>query len=150
MVNSLLYGPPAQTGRSARSFCRNDRPERSARLSVPPDRTVAEVHWHEQPTIWVRVIDGFRNRIWRFSPNGARAQIDLPLSVESFDVSRDGVMAYAGGDFDHLPEIYIRAKNGSIRQLTHLQEGWGGIHLAPTTIFFSDRRVSTARRSSPR
>jgi dipeptidyl aminopeptidase/acylaminoacyl peptidase len=106
-------------------------------ISVPPDRTVAEAHWHEQSTIWVRVIDGFRNRIWRFSPNGARAQIDLPLSVESFDVARDGVMAYAGGDFDHLPELYIRAKNGSIRQLTHLQEGWDGIHLAPTRIFLT-------------
>jgi dipeptidyl aminopeptidase/acylaminoacyl peptidase len=106
-------------------------------ISVPPDRTVAEVHWHEQSTIWVRVIDGFRNRIWRFSPNGALAPIVLPLSVESFDISRDGVMAYAGGDFDHLPELYIRAKNGNIRQLTHLQEGWGGIRLAPTTIFWT-------------
>jgi hypothetical protein len=80
----------------------------------------------------VRLIDGFRNRIWRLSPNGAPAPIDLPLSVDSFDVSRDVVMAYAGADFDHLPELYIRAKNGSIRQLTHLQEGWDGIHLAST------------------
>ena len=106
-------------------------------ISAPPDRAVAEVKWHDPSAIWVRVVDGFRNRIWRFSAKGAIAPIDLPVSVVSFDVSRDGVLAYAGGDFDHLPEIYVRAKNGGIRQLTHLQEGWDGIHLAPTTIFWT-------------
>jgi dipeptidyl aminopeptidase/acylaminoacyl peptidase len=106
-------------------------------VSAPPDRAVAEVKWHDQPVIWVRVVDGFRNRIWRLPANGAPVPIDLPLSVDSFDVSRDGVLAYAGGDFDHLPEIYLRAKNGGIRQLTHLQEGWDGIHLASTRIFWT-------------
>jgi dipeptidyl aminopeptidase/acylaminoacyl peptidase len=106
-------------------------------ISAPPDRFVAEVKWHDQSAIWVRVVDGFRNRIWRFSPRGAAVPIDLPLSVDSFDVSRDGVLVYAGGDFDHLPEIYVRAKNGSIRQLTHLQESWDGIHLASTRIFLT-------------
>jgi dipeptidyl aminopeptidase/acylaminoacyl peptidase len=104
-------------------------------ISAPPDRAVAEVKWHEQSAIWVRVIDGFRSRIWRFSPNGALAPMDLPLSVDTFDVSRDGVLAYAGGDFNHLPELYVRAKNGSIRQLTHLHAAWDGINLASTTIF---------------
>ncbi|HTB89250.1 MAG TPA: S9 family peptidase, partial [Steroidobacteraceae bacterium] len=104
-------------------------------ISVPPDRAVAEVRWHEQSAIWVRVVDGFRNRVWRLSAKGGAAPIDLPLSVDSFDVSRDGVLVYAGGDFDHLPELYIRAKNGSIRRLAHLQEGWDGIHLASTKIF---------------
>jgi dipeptidyl aminopeptidase/acylaminoacyl peptidase len=106
-------------------------------ISAPPDRAVAEVKWRDQSAIWARVVDGFRNRIWRFPANSAAVPIDLPLSVDSFDVSRDGVLVYAGGDFDHLPEIYIRAKNGSIRQLTHLQEGWGSIRLASTTIFWT-------------
>jgi len=104
-------------------------------ISAPSDRSVAEVRWHDQSAIWVRVVDGFRNRIWRLSTIGSSALIDLPLSVDSFDVSRDGVLVYAGGDFDHLSELYLRAKNGSIRQLTHLQEGWDSIHLASTRIF---------------
>ena len=104
-------------------------------VSLSVDRAVAEVKWHDQPTIWARVVDGFRNRIWRLSANHAPASIDLPLSVDSFDVSPDGVLVYAGGDFDHLPELYIRTKNGSIRRLTHLQQGWDGIHLASTKIF---------------
>jgi len=66
--------------------------------------------------------------------------MDLPLSVDTFDVSRDGVLAYAGGDFNHLPELYVRAKNGSIRQLTHLHAAWDGINLASTTIF-SDQEL---------
>jgi dipeptidyl aminopeptidase/acylaminoacyl peptidase len=106
-------------------------------VSAPPDRAVAEVKWHDQSVIWLRVVDGFRNRIWRFSANSAPVPIDLPPSVDSFDVSRDGALAYAGGDFDHLPEIYVRAKNGSIRQVTHLHEGWAGIRLASTTIFWT-------------
>jgi dipeptidyl aminopeptidase/acylaminoacyl peptidase len=106
-------------------------------ISAPPDRAVAEVKWTDQSAIWVRVVDGFRNRLWRLSPNHAPAPIDLPLSVATFDISRDGSLVYAGGDFDHLPEIYLKAKNGGIRRLTHLQEGWDGIHLASTSIFWS-------------
>jgi dipeptidyl aminopeptidase/acylaminoacyl peptidase len=106
-------------------------------ISAPPDRSVAEVKWRDQSAIWARVVDGFRNRIWRFSANNAPLPIDLPLSVDSFDVSRDGVLVYAGGDFDHLPEIYVRAKNGRIRQLTHLQEGWDAIRLGSTRIFWT-------------
>jgi dipeptidyl aminopeptidase/acylaminoacyl peptidase len=104
-------------------------------ISVPPDRSVAEVKWHDQSAIWVRVVDGFRTRIWRLSSKGAPVPIDLPLSVDSFDVSRKGVLVYAGGDFDHLSEVYLRDKNGSIRQLTRVQEGWDGIRLGRTRIF---------------
>jgi dipeptidyl aminopeptidase/acylaminoacyl peptidase len=104
-------------------------------VSAPPDLAIAEVRWHEQSTIWMRVIDGFTNRIWRFFPKAAPAPINLPLSVDSFDVSREGVLVFAGGDFDHLPELYIRAKDGSVRQLAHVQQGWEGIQLASTTIF---------------
>jgi dipeptidyl aminopeptidase/acylaminoacyl peptidase len=104
-------------------------------VSVPPDRSVAEVKWHDRSVIWVRVNDGFSNRIWRLSLKGSPVPIELPLSVDSFDASRDGVLVYAGGDFDHLSELYLKAKNGSIRQLTHAQEGWENIRLASTKIF---------------
>jgi dipeptidyl aminopeptidase/acylaminoacyl peptidase len=104
-------------------------------ISAAVDRAVAEVKWHEQPATWVRVIDGFANRIWRLSPTAPPAPVNLPLSVDSFDVSRQGSVAFVGGDFAHLPELYIRAKDGSVRQLAHLQQGWDGIHLASTVIF---------------
>jgi dipeptidyl aminopeptidase/acylaminoacyl peptidase len=104
-------------------------------ISVPPDRSVAEVKWHDQSEIWVRVVDGFRHRIWRLSQKGSPIPIDLPLSVESFDVSHDGVLVYAGGDFDHLSDLYIRSKNGSIRPLTRVQEDWANLPLASTKIF---------------
>jgi dipeptidyl aminopeptidase/acylaminoacyl peptidase len=105
-------------------------------ISAPPDRSVAEVKWHSRSAIWVRVVDGFRNRIWRLSENGAPpAPVDLALSVDSFDVSRDGTLVFAGGDFDHFSEIYLKGKSGSIRQLTHLHEDHHGIRLASTKIF---------------
>jgi dipeptidyl aminopeptidase/acylaminoacyl peptidase len=104
-------------------------------VSVPPDLTIGEVKWHEPEAIWARVADGFYNRIYRFSKGVAPVRIDLPLSVDSFDVARNGDIAFAGGDFDHLAEIYLRTRDGAIRQLSHLQQGWEGVPLASTTIF---------------
>jgi len=104
-------------------------------ISAPAGLAVAETIWHEQPTIWLRVVDGFVNRIMRVTSGAAPEPIDLPLSVDSFDISRDGLLAYAGEDFAHLPEIYLRGKDGSIRQLAEMQDGWSGTRLSPTTIF---------------
>jgi dipeptidyl aminopeptidase/acylaminoacyl peptidase len=105
-------------------------------ISALPDRPVADVKW--RPTaMWLRVVDGFHNRIWRFTAKAAPVPIDLPHSVDTFDVSREGVLVYAGGDFDHPSEVYVRAKNGGLRQLTHLQQNWDGIHLAPAKIFWT-------------
>jgi dipeptidyl aminopeptidase/acylaminoacyl peptidase len=104
-------------------------------MSVPPDLAIGDVKWHERPVIWVRVADGFYNRIYRLSRGAAPERIDLSLSVDSFDVSPQGNIAFAGGDYDHLAEIYLRTRDGGVRQLTHLQQGWDGIPLASTTIF---------------
>jgi dipeptidyl aminopeptidase/acylaminoacyl peptidase len=103
--------------------------------SAPLGLSVAQLVWHRPSSLWARVVDGFRNRIVEFRPGAAAVSIDLPLSVEAFDVSPDGSIAFAGGDFDHLSEIYLRSRDGGVRQLTHLQQGWDGIHLASTTIF---------------
>jgi dipeptidyl aminopeptidase/acylaminoacyl peptidase len=104
-------------------------------ISAPPDRSVAEVKWHDQSSIWVRVVDGFRNRIWRLPRKGPPLPVDLPFSADSFDISRDGTLVFAGGDFNHLPELYLKAKNGTIRQLTPLQKDWTDIPLASTRVF---------------
>jgi dipeptidyl aminopeptidase/acylaminoacyl peptidase len=99
------------------------------------DRSVSEMKWTDPSTMWLRVADGFYNRIYRLRLGMAPQRIELPLSVDSFDVFRDGGIVFAGGDFDHLPEIYIRAADGTIRQLTHLQQDLEGVHLGTTTIF---------------
>jgi dipeptidyl aminopeptidase/acylaminoacyl peptidase len=117
-------------------------------ISAPPDRSVAEFKWHDQASIWVRVVDGFRNRIWRLSQKGLPVPIELPLSIDSFDVSHDGVLVYSGGDFDHLSDLFVRTKNGSIRRLTHVQEGWDNIHLASTRIFQTKSFDGTAIESA--
>jgi dipeptidyl aminopeptidase/acylaminoacyl peptidase len=104
-------------------------------ISIPPDRAVAEVKWRAPRAIWVRVVDGFYNRIYRLSPGTAPRRIQLALSVDSFDVAPNGAIAFAGGDFDHLAEIYLRTRDGHIRQLTHLQQGWDQAQLAAGTFF---------------
>lgn len=105
------------------------------RLAVPDDRAVTDIRWPLPRRLWVSIADGFYNRLLRLSPAGTAERIDLPLSVASFDVAPDGGIAFAGGDFDHLAEIYLRDRHGHIRQLTHLQPGWEHVPLALTTLF---------------
>jgi dipeptidyl aminopeptidase/acylaminoacyl peptidase len=120
-------------------------------VSAPPDRAVADVKWHD--AIWVRAIDGFTNRIWKLSPGAAPAAIALPLSADSFDVARDGRIAFAGGDFDHLPGIYMRETDGRVHPLAKVQQGWDGIALAHTAIFktksFDGTEIEAALMTPP-
>jgi dipeptidyl aminopeptidase/acylaminoacyl peptidase len=104
-------------------------------ISAPTGLAVADVRWHEPRAAWLLSIDGFRNRIFRITPGAAPQRIELQLSVAAFDVSHEGFIAFVGEDFAHLPEIYIRRKNGDVRQLSHIQQGWNGISLASTAIF---------------
>ena len=104
-------------------------------ISAPTGLAVAEVKWHDSDAVWLRVIDGFYNRIVRLSPGKPAARISLALSVASFDVAHNGVLAFVGEDYAHLPEIYLRGKDRRVRQLTHVQQGWDGVRLAPVTIF---------------
>ena len=59
----------------------------------------------------------------------------IKLAIGAFDVASDGSIAFAGEDYNHLQEIYLRAPGGAVRQLTHMQTGPVMGHLAPTTIF---------------
>jgi dipeptidyl aminopeptidase/acylaminoacyl peptidase len=64
-----------------------------------------------------------------------------------------GSIAYAGEDFVHLEEIYLRESNGHIRQLTHMQQGLSNTRLAPATIFktksFDGMEIEAAQLKPP-
>jgi dipeptidyl aminopeptidase/acylaminoacyl peptidase len=104
-------------------------------ISAPVDLAVFQVRWHEQHTIWVSVADGFHTRLYKFVKDAAPEAMKLPLFAGSFDVSRDGALAFTGEDFGHLQELYLRTPSGRIRQLTHMQNVPAAGRLAPTTIF---------------
>lgn len=97
--------------------------------------TVVDAKWQDTSSLWVRSIEGFHNRIWRFSNHGPQTRVDLKLSVSAFDVSPSGLLAFVGEDFEHLPEIYFQDKKGNVRQAGRVQTGWEGGVLAPTSIF---------------
>jgi len=111
-------------------------------------RRVAEAKWIDRSTLWVRVIDGFYSRLYRLASDAAPERVDLPLSVHAFDVSRQGVVAFVGADFDHLPELYLRMKDGSIRQIGHAQQAEPGVPRGPVRIFqtrsFDGRQIEAA------
>jgi dipeptidyl aminopeptidase/acylaminoacyl peptidase len=102
---------------------------------MPGRLGVLDTKWRHGDTLWVRVADGFYNRLWRLSPGTKPQRIELALSVAAFDVARDGRLAFVGEDFTHLPEIYLRGKDGSVRQLPQQQQGFERIQLATATIF---------------
>jgi dipeptidyl aminopeptidase/acylaminoacyl peptidase len=143
--DSLMVSPDGKqfavrsTGTSgpiARDFFVETLPSQTLRnISALVGLAVANVKWHDPRAIWLRAIDGFHNWLFLITPGAAPKRLELALSVAAFDVSRDGVVAFVGEDFAHLPEIYIRQKNGDVRQLSHIQQGWGSISLAPTEIF---------------
>jgi dipeptidyl aminopeptidase/acylaminoacyl peptidase len=124
------------------------------RLAAPSDAddpALAELRWPSTDAVWLRIIDGFRNRIQRRT-SARTVNLDLPLSVVSFDVARDGGIAFVGEDFQHPPEIYFRSKAGRLRQLTHLQQGLAAVQLAPGNLFHVDTQdgfaIEAARSSS--
>jgi dipeptidyl aminopeptidase/acylaminoacyl peptidase len=103
-------------------------------VSQPVDRAVVQMLWHSPSTIYMSVQDGFYTRLYRLE--GAKPEeITLPLSIGAFDVAKDGRLAFTGEDFSHLQEIYLRAPDGRIRQLTHAGNVPVAAHLAPTTLF---------------
>lgn len=93
-----------------------------------------QTQWHEPATIWTLMDDGFYRRLYRLPISGQPTQIKLPLSIGAFDVARDGSIAFAGEDFAHLQEIYLRTPDARIRQLTQIQT-LKNAELAPVTIF---------------
>ena len=108
---------------------------RLAAVSEPAGMASADVRWRDPRTVWVLLNEGFERRIYRLTRGAAPARIDLPLSVAAFDVARDGTLAFVGEDFAHLPQLYLRGRDGAIRQLGELQQGWTGGGLAATEIF---------------
>jgi dipeptidyl aminopeptidase/acylaminoacyl peptidase len=104
-------------------------------ISQPVDRSVVQMQWHGPKTIFMSVEDGFYTRLYRLDQHAQPEEIKLPLSIGSFDVARDGGIAFTAEDFNHLQEIYLRAPDSHIRQLTHMGNVPIALHLAPTMIF---------------
>jgi dipeptidyl aminopeptidase/acylaminoacyl peptidase len=104
-------------------------------MTAAVDRAVLAAKWQNDNTIFVRVADGFRNKIIRVGMSGIATPVDLPYAVRDFDVSRDGTLTFAAVGFDRLPELFIRRGDGTITQAGQLQEGWEGIRLADAEIF---------------
>ena len=120
--DSLLASPDGKqfavrstgaSGPMARDLYVGTLPGQSLRnMSAPVGLAIANTKWHDPRAIWLLAVDGFRNRIFRMTPGTPPTRLELALSVAAFDVSSDGVVAFVGEDFAHLPEIYIRRKNG--------------------------------------
>ena len=100
------------------------------------DRDVRGVKWQDDSTLYAAVSNGFFSRLAKIPVSGAAQLIDLPGLAGSFDVARDGTLAYVGGNFYQLNELFVKATNRDPVQISHLQDAdWKGIHLATAEVF---------------
>jgi dipeptidyl aminopeptidase/acylaminoacyl peptidase len=116
-------------------YIQNISGEAAYDASAKIDRAVREVRWQNERSVWVRVSDGFRSRIFRQELRGAATPIDLPYSVGAFDVAGDGTLVFAAVGFNKLPELYIRHPDGITAEMGQLQQGWEAIQLRDAEIF---------------
>lgn len=117
------------------------------------DRAVLEARWQDDSNVYVRVADGFHHRIARIDSHGVVQRIDLPYSVSTFDVARDGTLIFAGVGFNRLAELFLRRPHGALSQVGELQSGWEGGRLSDAEIFqfesFDGTRVEAALMKPP-
>jgi dipeptidyl aminopeptidase/acylaminoacyl peptidase len=100
------------------------------------DRDVRGAKWQDDSTLYAAVSNGFFSRLAKIPVSGATQLIDLPGLAGSFDVARDGTLAYVGGNFYQLNELFVKATNRDPVQVSHLQDAdWKGIHLATAEVF---------------
>ena len=126
---------------------------RAVDVTAALDRPVKTLHWQNDSTVVFSVTDGFFYRLHRITGRGAPAPIALPMSARDFDVARDGTIAYAGNSFEKQAEVFLRAPDGTVRQISHLQKEWEGVPLAPAEIFrfasFDRRPIEAALLRPP-
>jgi len=117
------------------------------------DRTVLDTSWQNDRTVVIRVVDGFIYRLYRLTENDRPVPIDLPYSARAFAVSPHGSLVFVGVGFNHLPELFLKNLDGTVKPISHLQKGWEGIHLADADRFwfksFDGTRVEAALMKPP-
>jgi dipeptidyl aminopeptidase/acylaminoacyl peptidase len=98
------------------------------------DRPVQDVKWQGTATPVVRVLDGFHSTLYRVTEAKAVA-LKLPYSVGSFDVARDGTLAFSAVAFNRLPEVYLQSAKQTALQVSHLNQSWDDVRLSDAEIF---------------
>ena len=117
-------------------------------VTASVDRLVTGIKWQNSSKAVIGVIDGFYHRLYRIDRGGAATAVDLPASIEDYDIAGDGVLAYVAASFDERPELWLKPVSGAPRQVSHLQEEWNGVRLANAEIFhyksFDGRTIEAA------
>jgi len=100
------------------------------------DRDVRGVKWQDDATLYAIVSNGFYSRLVRVAAKGLAQLVEMPGLAGSFDVARNGTLAYVGGNFNQLNELFLKTANHDPVQISHLQEAdWKGIKLADAEVF---------------
>jgi dipeptidyl aminopeptidase/acylaminoacyl peptidase len=90
------------------------------------DRAISEHRWMKDGSMLALYVDGFRNKLVGFSPEGMSKIPANPPScnVNAFAVSGAGDVVFAGQSATTPPELWFWDQKDSPHQVSHLNDSW--------------------------
>ena len=90
------------------------------------DRAISEHRWMKDGSMLALYVDGFRNKLVGFSPEGMSKIPANPPScnVNAFAVSGAGDVVFAGQSATTPPELWFWDQKDSPQQVSHLNDSW--------------------------
>ena len=90
------------------------------------DRAISEHRWMKDGSMLALYVDGFRNKLVGFSPEGmSKIPANPPsCSVNAFAVSGAGDVVFAGQSATTPPELWFWDQKDSPHQVSHLNDSW--------------------------
>jgi dipeptidyl aminopeptidase/acylaminoacyl peptidase len=111
-------------------------------VSAPLDRDLwscsnGALTWQSGMLV-MNVLDGVAMRLYALDPSADAPPKPLTPddgSVVAYSIARDGTIAYIWTTGERLPELYVRASDGRVRQVTHLLRLPSGLSISTTRTF---------------
>jgi len=90
------------------------------------DRAISQHRWMKDGSMLALYVDGFRNKLVGFSPEGMSKIPANPPScnVNAFAVSGAGDVVFAGQSATTPPELWFWDQKDSPQQVSHLNDSW--------------------------
>jgi len=95
------------------------------------DRPIGQIKWLDNDSVAAIVARGFATEMSTVSRDGRARPVErLNVNPTSFDVSTQGVIAYAGETATRAPELWVRPPGGGVRSVTTVNAAWQKITVA--------------------
>lgn len=90
------------------------------------DRAISEHRWMKDGSMLALYVDGFRNKLIGFTPEGMSTNPSNPpeTNINAFAISETGDIVFAGQSANMPPELWLWDQKNPPQQISHLNESW--------------------------